>query len=84
MVNVMGVYCRTIEDPSEMGLALNQALKSGKPAVLNGPVYPGALCLVVIFVDTKERPAGTLAGHVAFVEHEAGAFRSVQCPADGP
>ena len=35
IANAIGVYGRTIEDPSEIGPALRQALDSGKPAVLD-------------------------------------------------
>ncbi len=35
IASAIGVYGRTIEDPSEIGPALRQALDSGKPAVLD-------------------------------------------------
>ena len=35
IANAIGVYGRTIEDPTEIGPALRQALDSGKPAVLD-------------------------------------------------
>jgi benzoylformate decarboxylase len=35
IANAIGVYGRTIEDPSEIGPALRQAMDSGKPAVLD-------------------------------------------------
>ena len=35
IANAMGVYGRSIEDPAELGPAVEKALASGKPAVLD-------------------------------------------------
>jgi thiamine pyrophosphate-dependent acetolactate synthase large subunit-like protein len=35
IANAIGLYGRTIEDPSEIGPALRQAMDLGKPAVLD-------------------------------------------------
>ena len=35
IANALGVYGKTIGDPSEIGPSLKQALDSGKPAVLD-------------------------------------------------